>query len=194
MEGIEKRAVRDAIVSAFTEATLTETLDFRLNVNLRAKVGPGDFNTVAYNLLRVAEMEGWEAELIEAVYQERPRNAKVREVCQKYRLAPTARVGGQSTDLAGLEKTIRETNLLLDVQVWFEGLARTQNRVGRVELDGRPVGTGFLVGPSAVLTNYHVAEPVIQGRVSPAKLAVRFGYKDTARNYFPIHWFCGSAR
>src|SRR5262245_44288795 len=145
MEGIEKRAVRDALVSAFTEATLTQTLDFRLNVNLQAKVAPGDFNSVTYELLRVAEMEGWEADLIEAVYQERPRNPKIRDVYQRYRLAPAASVAGQPTDLGGLEKQIRDSNLLLDVQVWFEGLARTQNRVCRVELDGRPLGTGFLV-------------------------------------------------
>ena len=49
-------------------------------------MAPGALNNVAFELLQAAEMEGWEAELIEAAYQERPRNPKVRTVYEHYRL------------------------------------------------------------------------------------------------------------
>ncbi|MEI6045465.1 MAG: effector-associated domain EAD1-containing protein [Chloroflexota bacterium] len=39
------------------------------------------------------------------------------------------------------------------------------------------VGTGFLVGPRAVMTNYHVMEPVIKGKVDPTKVQLLFDYK-----------------
>lgn len=42
------------------------------------------------------------------------------------------------------------------------------------------MGTGFLLGPSAVLTNYHVIELVQQQLVSPANVILRFDYKQLA--------------
>lgn len=40
-----------------------------------------------------------------------------------------------------------------------------------------PVGTGFLVGPDTLLTNYHVLRTVIEGPDKPADVRFRFGYK-----------------
>src|SRR5262249_49011146 len=38
-------------------------------------------------------------------------------------------------------------------------------------------GTGLLLGPSVVMTNYHVMEPVITGKVGPEVVNCRFDYK-----------------
>ena len=43
---------------------------------------------------------------------------------------------------------------------WFERLAPIEFRVCRIEAHGQPLGTGFLVGPDLVLTNYHVVREV----------------------------------
>jgi hypothetical protein len=177
MQGIQMREVRDALVGAFDEAALTQMLKFRLDIDLFTRVAPGPLNNVAFELLRAAEMEGWEAELIEAAYQERPRNPKVRAVYERYRLAPAVQADGHDATLEGLEKIVRRGNPLLDMGVWWERAARVEPRVCRVELEGRPAGTGFLVGPDAVLTNYHVLEPVIAGEVATADVDLRFGYK-----------------
>jgi hypothetical protein len=40
-------------------------------------------------------------------------------------------------------------------------------------------GTGFLVGPSAVITNFHVLKKVIEGKLKPSNVALRFDYKRT---------------
>jgi Trypsin-like peptidase domain len=37
-------------------------------------------------------------------------------------------------------------------------------------------GTGFLLGPSVVMTNYHVMEQVIQKQVKPEEVVLRFNY------------------
>ena len=42
---------------------------------------------------------------------------------------------------------------------------------------GNGFGTGFLIGPQTVLTNYHVVEKVIKGDVSPSVVRVRFDFR-----------------
>ncbi|SED51380.1 Trypsin-like peptidase domain-containing protein [Rhizobiales bacterium GAS191] len=41
--------------------------------------------------------------------------------------------------------------------------SRAIDSVCRIEINGKPTGTGFLVGPDSVLTNFHVVEKVLGG-------------------------------
>ena len=75
----------------------------------------------------------------------------------------------------GLQRNVRPNLAKLDIQVWVERLMQIERRVCRIELDGRAAGTGFLVGPQAVLTNWHVVEGASKaGTLS--RLACRFDY------------------
>jgi hypothetical protein len=56
----------------------------------------------------------------------------------------------------GFERNIRPNLAQLDLHIWLEKLACIERRVCRVERNGNAAGTGFLVGPSVVLTNWHV--------------------------------------
>ncbi|MEW9612727.1 serine protease [Shinella sp. S4-D37] len=58
----------------------------------------------------------------------------------------------------GLQRNVRPHLAKLDLMVWVERLMQVKNRVCRIEISGRATGTGFLVGPEAVLTNWHVVE------------------------------------
>jgi hypothetical protein len=85
---------------------------------------------------------------------------------------------------------IKATNSFLDVDRWRTRLGETEGQVCRIEIqsnEGTIYGTGFLVGPDAVITNYHVVEAVIQGeqghatsqglRALPGDVILRFDYK-----------------
>jgi hypothetical protein len=105
-------------------------------------------------------------------------------VYQKYGLTPDAgvQVAGalavadvKATD-PGFESRVTAL-ALMDMGLWREKLSRVESRVGRVEVNGRALGTGFLVGPDTLLTNYHVLERVLAGTVAPTAVAVRFDYK-----------------
>jgi hypothetical protein len=67
----------------------------------------------------------------------------------------------------------------LDVAIWRERLGQVETQICRIEIpvNGKQIsGTGFLVGPDLVMTNYHVMEPVIlgeQGRTDSRGLAAR---------------------
>ena len=76
----------------------------------------------------------------------------------------------------GLQRNVRPYLAKLDIRVWQSRLAQIERRVCRVELEGNAVGTGFLVGPDTVLTNWHVFEAAKnQGKVDA--LGCRFDYE-----------------
>ena len=76
----------------------------------------------------------------------------------------------------GLQRNVRPYLAKLDIRVWQSRLVQIERRVCRVELEGTAVGTGFLVGPDTVLTNWHVFEAAKnQGKV--AGLGCRFDYE-----------------
>lgn len=77
---------------------------------------------------------------------------------------------------AGFQRQIRAELPELDVLQWSALLMRQTCRVCRVELDGVALGTGFLVGPAAVLTSHHVVRDAIAARISGAALTFLFDY------------------
>jgi V8-like Glu-specific endopeptidase len=76
----------------------------------------------------------------------------------------------------GLQRNVRPYLNKLDIRVWSTRLAQIERRVCRVELGGEALGTGFLVGPDTVLTNWHVYE-VAKNAGKPDALGFRFDYE-----------------
>lgn len=64
----------------------------------------------------------------------------------------------------GFERNVRKGLAKLDPRRWVEALGRRERCVCRIEENGSPLGTGFLVGRQAVLTNYHVVERAMKAR------------------------------
>jgi hypothetical protein len=77
----------------------------------------------------------------------------------------------------GLERRIKERLPAFDFAVWRQKMAEIEMRVCRVEFNGNPAGTGFLVGPDTLLTNYHVLESVLNGSTPALNVSCRFDYK-----------------
>lgn len=147
-----------------------------------AYVGDGlPLRKTIYELLIELEKLGITWKFLSSVYDRRPNRPDVRDAIA--RSCPTAaqpRVetsatlslqrGGQSQPDAppdaaapGLQRNVRPHLAKLDVRVWLEKLAAIERRVCRVEVDGNALGTGFLVGPQAVLTNWHVVKGAKEG-------------------------------
>ena len=76
----------------------------------------------------------------------------------------------------GLERNIRPYLAKLDVRVWTTRLTQIERQVCRVEMDGNALGTGFLVGPDVVLTNWHVFE-IAKSAGKVGRLGCRFDYE-----------------
>jgi len=178
--------VCDALAEAFEDLdALDRMLKFRLSIRRQNIVGSGALETVVFRLLEKAEAQGWEIDLIQAAFRQVPRNKKLATVYQNYGLAPEAnvQVAGATAIAAikatedGFEARVKKALAMVDLGVWRVELSRVETRVGRVEIDKRAIGTGFLVGADTVLTNYHVLEKVITGGTAPSAVAIRFDYK-----------------
>jgi len=95
----------------------------------------------------------------------------------------------ESPTTAALESLIEATNSFLDPEPWAASLLEAIPRVCRITIPQGKVsffGTGFLVGPEVVLTNFHVMEPVIAqkdggtGECKAADVEILFDYKQSA--------------
>lgn len=172
LTGKQYEAFWRALCDAYTQNMLERMLQFRLDKRLDRITAPGTFEDVVFELIGLAQREGWHLELLRAARESNPGHSGLMAVARQLGGAPEGTPGK-----AELEKTIRATNSFLDVATWREKLGAVEGRVCRVEIGGRPQGTAFLLGPSVVLTNYHVVKPVIDEDYGPGDVVLRFDYK-----------------
>jgi len=84
----------------------------------------------------------------------------------------------------GFQKQVRQVLPLIDPWAWVAQLIKNEQRVCQIEVNDVPLGTGFLVGPDAVLTNYHVLKDQIQAKSAGKRIKCRFDFR-TMTNGIP---------
>ena len=170
---------RTALLNAFTRPRLVEVLFYRLGKRFDLISETGSFDTDAFVLLTRARMEGWTGDLFQAVREANPASPDLVDFAEKLDEALDSRLTAGSREL---ERRIREKLPLLDIAKWRTGLGEIEYRVCRVEYpEGEAQGTGFLVGPSLVMTNFHVMEDVIADTKLAKTVILRFDYKTAAK-------------
>jgi hypothetical protein len=144
------------------------------------------------DLLNALEDLGTTSAFLAYVYANRPGRPEVR--AEIARLFPdavavqdktidlSAQTAGTSQPKAstnaiapGLQRNVRPYLAKLDVRVWQDRLMKIERQVCRIELEGNALGTGFLVGPATVLTNWHVFE-IARSADKVGLLGCRFDY------------------
>lgn len=84
----------------------------------------------------------------------------------------------QAPALLTLEKIVNTSARFSNISEWMQRLALAVRRVCRVELPrGTARGTGYLLAPRLVLTNFHVVQELLEGQQDSRDVAVRFGYQ-----------------
>lgn len=73
----------------------------------------------------------------------------------------------------GLQRYVRPHLHMLEVREWLVGLQRIEKQICRIETGTNGLGTGFLVGASTVMTNWHVVRNAIEADTW-GKLGCRF--------------------
>ncbi|MCB0214390.1 MAG: trypsin-like peptidase domain-containing protein [Anaerolineae bacterium] len=158
--------IRDQLAQMFT---------VRLEKNINAISDRGNIETDIYFAILAAESQGWTYQFVNAVRESRPDNPLVIEFSQQFNLVSTQK---KKTEL---ERIIKGGQGFLDVAAWRADLGKAETRLCRIELplnSGKMAyGTGFLVGPSTIMTNYHVIEPILKGQVGYDAVILRFDYK-----------------
>lgn len=78
-----------------------------------------------------------------------------------------------------LEALVARRSKLIDFERFQARLAEMDKRVCLIRVPGS-AGTGFLVGPDLVLTNYHVVKTMAEGGCTPADVVCEFDFNSTA--------------
>jgi hypothetical protein len=187
MPGIQFEEFWKALRSAYSKNTLSQMIRVRLGRRLDDIVADGPLQDMTFELIQTAEQEGWEVDLIREAHKYVPGNSDLMRVYQKYGLSTVADVQSKGQPLAASQavtdsgfEVLAKANLPpFDVVAWRENMLAMEGRVCRIELNDGTArkGTGFLVGPDAVLTNYHVMQPIIDDRAKASGVVLRFDYK-----------------
>ena len=146
-------------------------LNFEMGLKLPNISQPQAMPFVLYDVIQYTEARNLTTRLVEAARRLRPDNTDLFAFAQQIGVAPATP--------ANLEAILSKQNIVFDIVKFRTKVAELEGRVCCIEINGEPRGTGFLVGPSAVLTNYHVMQDVIkeQPGYTPADVRLRFDYK-----------------
>jgi len=185
LTGPEQLGWRDALFNAFTYQEFADLLSYRLNDRLdRYASLLKPFEEEVGDVVAAYSRRDKDGGLIAAAVEARPGNATL------LRLARTKQAAAVPDD-ANLERLIRDSNAFLDLSTWLAKAGKLQVRVCRIEIavqsGGTIYGTGFLVAPDMVMTNWHVVRCIVAKedgdmsytgpRASASDLICRFDYK-----------------
>jgi V8-like Glu-specific endopeptidase len=183
--------IREAILDGFrkTEA-LADPLRFKWGLILERyfDVKRGTYYIVG-DLLDWAEERGKTRELVVLVYSQRPGNTLIKDVATSLGISlaeATEKYGKQETYTVdqpppkpALEAMVVANSRFVDFGDFQRRFQSLGDRICRVETS-KTLGTGFLVGPNLVLTNYHVIEPVYANPALATKTICRFDFHATS--------------
>lgn len=195
INGSEQEQLRNGLLSAFPERNdLDDLTSFDFNTPLNQISPPADTIGIAVKkVIRWAAKQGKLWVMLEKAHDRQPDNPSLDSVVTAL-MSARARSpenedllrAAQGLELspgppAGftLEKLVDASKGFTDIRQWSQGLWEIERRICAVEIAGKKKGTGFLIGPSTILTNYHVVGPVHQGVYNPSNLKARFDYKRT---------------
>lgn len=177
LNGTQIWVLNEAIMHAFPDPALFDTFLFtKLNKDpMRNHVAPGGYTVMLPAYLQFVRGDGWIDKLVARLQREKPNNPLVRNLARAVRLA-----GAEPPDRLGPEielEAIAGRGGFTDVRAWLRIMAEISEATCRIESPaGNPIGTGVLVAPDYVLTNYHVAKLW----TNDANAVCRFGYARSA--------------
>ncbi len=181
--GADQRGLANALVAAYPSPDLlNEMMVARLDQPLNGIAAPFPLNSAAFTVVGIYKARGHLLRLMAAARASQPDNAVLAAFVERFALATAS---PSKPKLDRLEKIVKKDGKPFAIAVWRALLEKREVCVCRVEVPtsaGVAYGTGFLVSPNRVLTNYHVIAPATPGYVGakadPSKIIVRFDYKE----------------
>ena len=131
-----------------------------------------------FNLIVQIDALGWIADFVAGAAEDRPDHAGLQVLAGELAAGPPLRSFTDEEDAkkqSALQRIVREGQPDDDAAHLLDAIARTSAAVCVIDWQDQPQGTGFLVGPDLVLTNWHVTRP-LEGKAT-GELSVRFGFR-----------------
>jgi hypothetical protein len=148
--------------------------------------GPADpLPAAVFRVIEGAQAEGWLNALVLAAYRARPNQPLIVKIASELGLAafngsltnerPLAGGARELSVVAEFQTILNPDRRMIDPADLRKVLVDYPARICKIEI-GEGGGTGFLVGPDLVLTNYHVMEPVLTRKARAQDVICRFDY------------------
>ena len=174
LRGKEFKLLSEALQSAYPMVPeLQRMVQFQLDMNL-FNIAPwnGDLADIVFNLIQHTEAHNTTDALVMGARASNPTNDKLLRFAQKFE------AGVVTPKKSELEAILNPHNIQFDIAKFREAIGEIEGRVCRIELtEDEPLGTGFLLGPDIVMTNWHVMRGAITGGGTPDRFTARFDYK-----------------
>lgn len=175
-----KRALVDALREAFEDRAAFEAM---LTARLAKQLGPmpqsESYVDLVDAVVRRADHDGWIDQLVVNARFSRPHAAGLASIADNFRLgvAPPAasniaatvkklgdpEISASRSQEQQLENLVRKRSAFNDMDALRLGLAAIEPCVCRIQTPSDSFGTGFLVAPDLVVTNYHVVREFLEG-------------------------------
>jgi V8-like Glu-specific endopeptidase len=183
LTGPEFTELEEALLDAVVDYDdLARTLR-RAGRRLQDIAGPGTLPHVVDDVIEFAETRDWVHELVAAARSSNPSNVRLLKVAASIGLEPAGVPRGELTEdralpevSAHLERMVDPNRGIADLGSFAAKLQELLGQVCAVELADE-FGTGFLIGPKTILTNYHVVQKAINKSFDPSNIRVRFDYQ-----------------
>jgi hypothetical protein len=172
--------LKNLLTAAFSPATFDELL-LRLDRKLTHFAGSNDPLPVAIlKSVERANAELWWRNLLREASNTLP-DPHLLTFSDKVGFAPDFVASDKDGEILRrgreLELIIEKSRTTFDIVTWRVKVAEIEGRVCRIEIPQRQArGTGFLIAPDLVMTNYHVIEPT-QRNGGSEQVVCRFDYK-----------------
>lgn len=176
--------LRTALKYAYRPATFRQMLFDQLDIMVDDISTAGNFETLVFEVVQEFNLRYQIEKLVRAARLSNPTSLDLRIFEEKYVLGggeakpvslPEA-VSSYDELYSNLQQMVTTINML-DPKVWRAKLGQLESRVCQVILpSNQGVGTGFLVGPDLVITNYHVVHNVIGKPDIITQVQLRFDY------------------
>jgi hypothetical protein len=174
--------ITDAIVSGYDIDDLSHVLRFKWGFVLANYVDVHrGFYFVVADLVALTERKGKARELLALAYSHASGNENLQHMAAKCGLSPQETDQKYRTDApapkpASLEAMVNSRSRLVDYARFAERLQGLGDRLCLVQTPVKK-GTGFLVAPDCVLTNFHVVEEAIRNVALSDKVVCRFDFR-----------------
>lgn len=182
IDGPEAGRLSQTIENAFpTMFALQETLASRLNDNIQNHAGFGaQYPEIRFNLIQHYNARYHIDQLVTALLEARPNNARLVEFAWRHNLAyrPPQAEAELTSATGGLERMLDPSRGFTDMGALLNKLGSIVNATCQITVptwNGKEYGTGFLIGNRSVLTNWHVVEHV--GAANRQDVTFLFDYR-----------------
>jgi hypothetical protein len=163
----------EALAKAYKPGGFENLLLGRLDKVLEELSMKDNYIDILYDVVDVANREGWPFQLLDAARASNPNNPQLLSLEASLGFGP---IPATNTNNNSLEKIVSDRSGFQNLDGFLRRLGQFQTWVCAIEMPGGG-GTGFLVGPDLILTNYHVVESFITGAISSKDARCRFDYK-----------------